>query len=475
MLDFDKLNMLTSDQEVSDELLAAYIDGNTTEEENIFVEQHIPTEEIDTIIETTEDCQSFQEYISVWDGDYGFWELGLPPVLTHDGEINTLNQSNISFEFPICKGEILGDTEITKYYNIMKDILSIDLNGVCESYGNVGSQMSVGENAMNVTSAQVLQSYADTCAIKSQQLVLEKYGIYRTEDQLVQQAYENGWYRPGGGTHPSDLGEILKANGVPCTNYEDGNIAQVVSALADGKQIIMGVDSGELWETSHVGKLWERIEDKLPLVGGADHALMVTGIDASDPSNVKVIVTDPGTGDLNKTYPLKQFIDAAEDSKFFMTVTDVPTPNIFDALAPGTTHLPMIGDMNYYEFMNKFSNYMHDGDTIPDDVWNDFKLSAFGASETDTLLGKGVVTEELKKEVSQEVDENGIDNEEDKTSDDNEDEDNYKNKSEEYENDEEEREDNDEKREDEEDYLKDDTDDETDEYDDSDHDMIEYE
>lgn len=88
MLDFDKLNMLTSDQEVSDELLAAYIDGNTTEEENIFVEQHIPTEEIDTIIETTEDCQSFQEYISVWDGDYGFWELGLPPVLTHDGEIN---------------------------------------------------------------------------------------------------------------------------------------------------------------------------------------------------------------------------------------------------------------------------------------------------------------------------------------------------------------------------------------------------
>ena len=88
MLDFDKLNILDSAQEVSDELLAAYIDGNTTEEENLFVEQHLPVEEIDTIVETTEDCQSFQEYISVWDGDYGFWELGLPPVLTHDGEIN---------------------------------------------------------------------------------------------------------------------------------------------------------------------------------------------------------------------------------------------------------------------------------------------------------------------------------------------------------------------------------------------------
>ena len=95
MLDFDKLNILDSAQEVSDELLAAYIDGNTTEEEKLFVEQHIPTEEIDTIMETTEDSQSFQEYISVWDGDYGFWELGLPPVLTHDGEINIIHDDSI--------------------------------------------------------------------------------------------------------------------------------------------------------------------------------------------------------------------------------------------------------------------------------------------------------------------------------------------------------------------------------------------
>ena len=92
MLDFDKLNILDSAQEVSDELLAAYIDGNTTEVENLFVEQHVDAEELDTISETMEDYQSFEEHIAIWDGDYGFWELGLPPVLTHDGEINTLNQ-----------------------------------------------------------------------------------------------------------------------------------------------------------------------------------------------------------------------------------------------------------------------------------------------------------------------------------------------------------------------------------------------
>mgnify|MGYP003296921877 FL=1 len=95
MIDFDKLNILDLDQDVSDELLAAYIDGNTTENENVFIEQHVETEELDTIFETKEDYQSFEDYISVWDGDYGFWELGLPPVLTHDGEINIIHDDEI--------------------------------------------------------------------------------------------------------------------------------------------------------------------------------------------------------------------------------------------------------------------------------------------------------------------------------------------------------------------------------------------
>ena len=68
-----------------------------------------------------------------------------------------------------------------------------------------------------------------------------------------------------------------------------------------------------------------------------------------------------------------------------MTVTDNPAPKVFDAFEPDTTHLPMIGDMNYYEFINQFSDYMQDGDVIPDSVWNDFKLSAFGAGEPDCM------------------------------------------------------------------------------------------
>ena len=357
MIDYEKLDKLM-ELPVSEEMLGAYIEGNLSEVERNTIEGILNDSECWAIVSEINDSEAKPE------NSEELPDLGTIELPSGDGNFIDIESDNI-----------------IKHFTDMRETLLNSIGDAAEGCGSVGTHMSVGEEAVDVTSSHVLQSYRDTCAIKSQQLILERFGKHLSEDELVQQAYDNGWYRPGCGTSGNDMGEILRANGVPCTNYANCNIAHVVSALADGKQVMMAVDSGELWKTSFIGKLKETIEDKIPFVGGADHALLVTGIDASDPSDVKVIVTDPGSGALNKPYPLKQFIDAAEDSKFFMTVTDNPAPNVFDAFEPGTTHLPMIGDMNYYEFMNQFSDYMQDGDVIPDSVWSDFKLSAFGAGD----------------------------------------------------------------------------------------------
>ena len=103
---------------------------------------------------------------------------------------------------------------------------------------------------------------------------------------------------------------------------------------------------------------------------------MVTGIDASDPENVKVIVTDPGSGDLNKAYPLEQFIDAAKDSHCFMTITNSPVPNVFDAYNnPMMEHLPAIGGLQYHQFMLDYEPYMCSGKALPMDVASDLANS----------------------------------------------------------------------------------------------------
>ena len=62
----------------------------------------------------------------------------------------------------------------------------------------------------------------------------------------------------------------------------------------------------------------------------ADHALVVVGIDTSDPYNVQVIVTDPGNGNRQMAYPAEQFMNAWKDSDCFMVATDeVPTNSSF--------------------------------------------------------------------------------------------------------------------------------------------------
>jgi len=306
MIDFDKLNILDSTQEVSDKLLAAYIDGNTTEEENVFVEQHIPAEEIDIMVETTEDCQSFQEYISVWDGDYGFWELGLPPVLTHDGEINTLNQMNMERNIYFANAQF-------------------------------------GEEAKIDVSGEVFQWYDDTCAIKSQQLVLEQYGIEVSQEDLISIAEEQGWYRSGEGTPMNFVGNLLDYHNIPSTSVVGANVGNLVAELAQGHQVIIGLDSGEL----HNNSILEGIKDFF-LGGTPNHALIVAGIDLTDPNNSYVILKDPGTGDVAKPYPLDQFMDAWNDANCFMVSTNEPTP----AFELQHMHLHDINGMSVESFLS---------------------------------------------------------------------------------------------------------------------------
>ena len=123
MTDLDKLIQLASADTISDELLAAYIDGNTTAEENAFVESSAPMEDLNDISELVADSQSFEEKLHFYDGDYGFWELGIPPVLDQeldrqfnlndesaDEEKILLSDENIDLSTDDCYSDFLGNS-----------------------------------------------------------------------------------------------------------------------------------------------------------------------------------------------------------------------------------------------------------------------------------------------------------------------------------------------------------------------------
>lgn len=175
--------------------------------------------------------------------------------------------------------------------------------------------------AGDLTDLSIAQGYSDTCAIRSQEIVLRDFGIQLSQEHLIAQAEALGIYIPGGGTQPQHVGLLLEANGVSCSQYANANVFDLARELQQGKRIIIGVDSGELWNDDY----FEQLED-FAGIGGGDHALIVAGIDTTDLNDIRVILTDPGTGHVAKDYPLEQFVDAWNDTGNFMVVTDAPAP-----------------------------------------------------------------------------------------------------------------------------------------------------
>ncbi len=210
----------------------------------------------------------------------------------------------------------------------------------------------------DVIPEEIAQQAMDTCAVKSQQIIMKTFGIDIPEDQLAMESYIKGYYAPGVGSNPDLVGQLLEDHGIGTHSANNASVYDLVTELAQGHKVIVGVDSSELWQPDWYDDVFGE---------EADHALLVTGIDTTDPENVKVIITDPGTGDVAKEYPLEQFLDAWHDSNCFYVATDNPAP----ANAPEMVnfdynigHIPYICNIPYDSYLPIAEQY----DLFHDDI-----------------------------------------------------------------------------------------------------------
>ncbi len=207
-----------------------------------------------------------------------------------------------------------------------------------ETNNSLGSESSAfgrnfGEEGNGVFDPTIYQGPEGVCAIRSQQIILRDYGIDISLDNLKEFATENGWYTPEGGTPIGYVGCLLEACGVEVRQETNCSVYDLVNELAQGHRVIVGVDANELWaerDNDTIGKITEFFKDFVD--EEANHALVVAGVEVNpnDPEDVKVILTDPGTGDLRIEYDLDKFMDAWEDSECFMVTTTTPAPYQYD-------------------------------------------------------------------------------------------------------------------------------------------------
>lgn len=166
-----------------------------------------------------------------------------------------------------------------------------------------------------------MQDTPFTCAVVSQQMILREFGVDISESQLVYHATANGWLTEGG-TSVLDMGNLLEAHGVPTHTNFAGDLDSLVYELSQGHKIIAAVDSGELWGTDF--PFSDFIDP-----AGADHAIVISGVNLTDPDNPMVVVNDPGHPDgAGREYPLAEFLDAWEDSGQTYVATDSAPPDL---------------------------------------------------------------------------------------------------------------------------------------------------
>jgi hypothetical protein len=371
--------MKTNQHNISDELLAAFIDGSTTQEQN------------DYILEAFKENPELYEEFRI-----GYLAAN---IIEDDHSISNGKQDYSNISTLILGGGMAAGTIIGNIFehshipmvaenNLLDDRFSSHHDSMRISDHNMETTRheapkQFGEEANNSVSSDVYQGYNDTCAIRSQQLVLNDFGIPVTQEDLINEATQHGWYAQGEGTPLEYVGNLLENHGVEVNRFANANIFNLTNELAQGHKVIIGVDANELW---HNGLL-QHAKDSL--VGNTpNHALIVAGIDTSDPNNVQVILEDPGTGDVAKAYPMEQFMNAWKDSHCFMVSTYEAAPPFSEGMQnfdyAYLNRLPEVAGVPYPEF----AAFNHLSSSTPeqfDSIYAGFNEVSEGNKFTDVL------------------------------------------------------------------------------------------
>ena len=341
------------DLPVSEEMLGAYAEGTLQGTELDAVSDKISSdsglqEMLNSATETNiEDMADASHPWDIYEGDYGYWELGLPPILSPSDVASEDNGENIA-GFSV-DGDRISDENTLSIQNPEESVGDNILN--TNIMANNSRTIIYGEAGENISDPVYVQQPDDhSCALRSQQIVLRDFGIDIPFKDLEQIALDNQVYS-NEGTYTYDIGKVLQLAGVGMHQTEGNSIDDLINELAQGHRVIVSVDANELWHNNTISdKLRNWFYDVLG--EGANHALIVAGIeiDPTHPENNKVILTDPGAGHLRIEYPMEQFKGAWGDSNFFMAATNDPAPYQYDV----TTGMEVPSNFAVQQYVNDF-------------------------------------------------------------------------------------------------------------------------
>ena len=378
---------------VSIEEFAAYLDGNLTEEGMNEVASAIHAD--DSLQDILSSGYMVDETLSTYDD----WNQIVPDdIFTDSFDIpNVEGILDASDIFPQNEDSIYAETVDVSYdvdnITVTENDKINTINSNIQTMTNtikIGTS-NYGETGQNIKDPIFIQQPDDhSCALRSQQIILRDFGLDTPFKDLEKIAKENGVYSDDG-TSMCDVGKVLDIAGVGMHQVIGCNMFDLTNELAQGHRVIVGVDANELWYNDSITDKLKNWFDDITGNQGGNHALIVAGVEVNpnNPSDVKVVLTDPGSGDLRIEYPMKQFMDAWKDTSCFMAATDAPAPYQYDPISGMEIPSNFVVEQQFNQFVAENSYqlspdminipqeyqpaYSEHLDIVGDDTYEDFK------------------------------------------------------------------------------------------------------
>ena len=147
------------------------------------------------------------------------------------------------------------------------------------------------------------------CCLEGEKYILRKLNIEFDEEQLLQNAIQNGWQKQEG-TALHNVGRHLESAGLVVTRQYHATIDDIVNALDKNDSVIVAVDGGELLGNRTDEIIEDHVIGQIP-----DHTVVVLSLNVC---NDTITLFDPNSSNAEDIYPIKQFMDAWNDSKNYI-------------------------------------------------------------------------------------------------------------------------------------------------------------
>lgn len=150
------------------------------------------------------------------------------------------------------------------------------------------------------------------CCLECEKHILNNFGIEFDEQQLLENAFRNGWQTKEG-TALHNVGRHLENKGLLVGRRYKATVEDIAEALAKNEGVIVAVDGGELLKSGT-----EELREDLLMGPMPDHTVVVTALDLT---NNTITLFDPNSPNAKDIYLIAHFNDAWCDSKNYLVTT----------------------------------------------------------------------------------------------------------------------------------------------------------